>query len=88
MSKINSSHRNPSGGDEGPRGHLAGGEGVKNEGKKERKCFCLQFGHPGSVEADRHTGGAGSVAHLPQHAAPLLLIVLIPNKNKGTVSHL
>lgn len=50
--------------------------------KKERKWFCLQFGHPGSVEAHRHTGGASSVTHLPQHPTPLLLIILIPNKKR------
>lgn len=53
--------------------------------KKERKWFCLQFWHPGSVEAHGHTGGAGSVTHLPQHATPLLFIILIPNKTKRRV---
>ena len=50
--------------------------------KKERKWFCLQFGHPGGVEAHGHTGGASSVTHLPQHPAPLLLIILVPNEKR------
>lgn len=54
--------------------------------KEERKRFCLQFGHPGSVEAHGHTGGAGSVPHLPQHATPLLLIFLVPNQSKSGVT--
>lgn len=83
MSKINSTHRNPSAEDETPRRQLAGRGG---------RCqvvylggLCLQFGHPGSVEVHGHTGGAGSVTHLPQHAAPLLLIILVPNKTKSRV---
>lgn len=45
---------------------------------ERRKQGCLQFRHPGSIKAHGHTGGTSSVAHLPQHAAPLLLIVFIP----------
>lgn len=62
------------------RGHMA------PRRKEERKRFCLQFGHPGGVEAHGHTGGAGSVPHLPQHAAPLLLISLVPNQSKSGVT--
>lgn len=40
--------------------------------------FCLQFGHPRSVETHGHAGGACSVTQFPQHSAPLFLILLIP----------
>lgn len=52
---------------------------------RELKWFCLQLGHPGSIEAHGRTGGASSVTHLPQHTAPLLLIILISNKGKRRV---
>lgn len=48
-----------------------------------RRRSRLQFGHPGGVEAHGHAGRAGSVPHLPQHPAPLLLIVLVPDDSKG-----
>lgn len=83
MSKINLAHRNPSAEDEMEAARL--GVSVADFGiqeQKKEKLFFLQFGHPGSVEAHGHTRGTGSVTHLPQHTAPLLLIILIPNETQ------
>ena len=68
--------------EEKERGGGGGGGGGRRRRRRRRRRFlqrpCLQLGHPGGVEAHGAAGGAGGVTHLPQHPAPLLLIVLVP----------
>lgn len=70
--------------EEGSR-EVSSEKGVREGKEGRKKVVCLQFGHPGGVEMHGHAGGAGSVAHLPQHAAPLLLVLLVPNESEEKV---
>lgn len=56
-----------------------------HHGESWRGSEGLEFGHLGSIEAHGYAGGASGVTHLPQHPAPFLLVVLVPNTGKRKI---